>query len=408
MNPEIPSQPAMRPADILLYLIGNRGAIERIAATRHAWLVGAILVLSAGIARNYDHLHLLREPEWFIGPFAASLVSVGLIFVWISAPLRLAKAGDYGRQFGTFLVLAWMTAPCAWLYGIPVEAMTDIVTATKWNIAFLAIVAFWRVAIIVRAVSVLTEVSWTRVLPLVLAPAALEAMVGSFFQGLSLIGIMGGVRLSPDTKLLVQAANFTTVASFGCVIVFFIASFFLRGVAEKPLFRPAAEGSRALFAMAALMLLAWALASIPLQPQIANSHALREFIRNRDFDGAIAFASGRTRQDFPRHRYLPPEPTGYFNFKLIDHLPADAPLWLREEWIHNATESLKLRLPYDAEEWQSIGKNHPEIRESIDRHAKELRGRLESLDREDENWLQDYDRLASKSASASGDPPPPH
>lgn len=77
----------MRPADIPLFLIGNRGAIERLAATRHAWVTGAILVLTAGIARNYDHLDLLYQPEWFIGPFAASLVSIGFIFLCLTTTL---------------------------------------------------------------------------------------------------------------------------------------------------------------------------------------------------------------------------------------------------------------------------------------------------------------------------------
>jgi hypothetical protein len=191
----------MRVLDPLLFLAGHRGAIERIAATRHAWIVGAILVLSAGIARNYDHLDLLREPEWFIGPFAASLVSIIFIFLWICGPLKLGKVGGLGKQLGTFLTLAWMTAPCAWLYGIPAESMTDIVTATKWNIAFLAVVSLWRVAIMTRSVAVLTGVKAIRVLPLILAPAALEMMVGSFFKSLSLIGVMGGVRLPPHTEL---------------------------------------------------------------------------------------------------------------------------------------------------------------------------------------------------------------
>lgn len=398
MNSEKSASPTMRPADLFLFLFGNRRAIERVASTRHAWLIGAILVLSAGIARNYDHLDLLRQPEWFIGPFAASMVSICFIFLWISVPLRLRHAGRYWPQFGTFLTLAWLTAPCAWIYGIPVESMTDIMTATKWNIAFLGIVAFWRVAIMVRAVSVLTEVSWLRALPLVLAPAALEATLGSFFQGLSLVGIMGGIRLPPHTELLVHAANFTNIASFWLCIAFFTATFFFKGVAKRPLFRPASSASRAVLPATILMFLAWVVIAIPLQPQIANGYRLTRLIKERDFAGAITFASGKTRQDFPRHHYLPPEPSQWFPPELLDQLPPETPAWLREEWINGAIESLKMSDFYQRDKWHDTALRYPEIPQAIARHADELRSRSKSLTEDEARWLRNHEWKATPPA----------
>ncbi len=394
MNPENPHQPTMRPVDLILYLFGNRGAIERVAAMRYAWLIGAILVLTAGIARNYDHLDVLRQPEWFIGPFAASLVSVVFIFMWISVPLKLKKVGSDWRQCGTFLVLAWLTAPCAWLYAIPVESMTDIVTATKWNIAFLAIVAFWRVAIIVRAVSVLTGVTWYRALPLVLAPAALEAMLGSFFKGLSLVGIMGGIRLPPHTELLVQASNFTTSVSFWLLIACIIASFIVRGVANQPLYRSTRPASKSVILVSAFTMLAWAMLATLFHPLVANRYQLQELIRQDNYKDAIAFASGKTREDFPPHHYLPPEPTAWFPGELLEMLPPDAPAWLRKEWVQNAIESYKMRYPYDfydLEGWQKISDLYPEIPQAIKLHADELRSREQSLDPYEAYWLRRYD-----------------
>lgn len=397
MNPEKSTNPGMRPTDLLLYLFGNRGAIERIAATRHAWIIGAILVLTAGIARNYDHLNLLREPEWFIGPFAASLVSVGFIFLWMSGPLKLHMVGSYWKQLGTFLVLAWLTAPCAWIYGIPVESMTDIVTATKWNIAFLGIVAFWRVAIIVRAVSVLTDVSWLRALPLVLAPAALEAMIGSVHQRLSLVGIMGGIRLPPHTELLVHAANFTNMVSFWLCIAMFIAAFFVKGIAQKPLFRPASIASRAMLPAAIIMFIAWGAIAIPLQPQISNKYRLQSLLRDDDFAGAIAYASGKTRQDFPCHHYLPPKPSQRFPFELLNQLPSDAPAWLRDEWVNGSIESLKMSEFHQRDQWREVARRYPEIPLAIARHAEELRSRSKSLSDDEARWLRNHERP---------DPPP--
>lgn len=56
---------------ILKYLCGNRQSILRIAASHDAIWVGGLLVLSAGLAREYDGedlwhqpWHLLLPPQW--------------------------------------------------------------------------------------------------------------------------------------------------------------------------------------------------------------------------------------------------------------------------------------------------------------------------------------------------------
>ena len=323
----------MRAADPFLYLLGHRAAIERIAATPRAWLVGVLLVLSAGIARNYDHLDLLREPEWFIGPFAASLVSILFLFQFLVWPLKLHAVGGYWRQQGSFLTLAWLTAPCAWLYGIPVEKMTDIVTATKWNIGFLAVVALWRVAIVTRALAVLSEVPVRRILPLVLAPAALEMMVGSYFKSLSLIGIMGGVRLPPHTQLLKDATDFTATASFWVFLAAVLACCLTRGVALRPLHRSGGGGAKLGLWVGALALGFWVLVSFPDQLLVANRKRLEDLIRAGDYPAAAAFAAARTREDFPKHQEFPPRSAFRpILIDLLDALPADAPSWLRDEW----------------------------------------------------------------------------
>lgn len=390
MTSENPPQSGMRPADLLLYLFGNRSAIERVAATRHAWLIGAVLVITAGIARNYDHLDLLYQPEWILGPFGASLVSVAFIFLWISVPLKLHKVGGYWRQFGTFLVLAWLTAPCAWLYAIPVESATDIINATKWNIAFLGIVAIWRVAIIVRAVAVLTGVSWLRVLPLVLAPAALEAMLGSIFKGLSLVGIMGGIRLPPHTELLVEAANFTTKWSFWVLIVCVVGSLFVKEIANQPLYRSASKASKSVIVAISTTLFAWSVVAVVMRPQVANRYQLKQLIDKRNFEGATHFAAQKTRADFPRHHYLPPEPTSWFPPELLENLPPNAPAWLREEWLQNAIESTKMINVTNRDNWAKILPLYPEIPQAMEDHAQELR-RRSSLNDEDSYWLQRYE-----------------
>jgi hypothetical protein len=400
----------MRFYDPLLFLAGHRGAIERIAATRRAWVIGAILVLSAGIARNYDHLDLLREPEWFIGPFVASAVSIVFIYLCIAGRLKLDAVGNYHRQWGTFLTLAWMTAPCAWLYGIPVESMTDIITATKWNIAFLAVVSIWRVALMTRAVAVLTGVKARRALVLILAPAAFEMMVGSVSKSMSLVQIMGGVRLPPHTELLQQASNFAAEASFWVFVIAVFACWRIKGVAVTPLDRPGTMiGTRPAIALAVASLAAWALAALPFHGKIVNRDRLDELVRDKKFAEAVAFASSKTRADFPPDHYLPPSPARRnFPLGLLDALALDAPGWLREEWTDNAVEAFSLRLGMTRETWEELLESHPAVAAGVKARAEELRARPDR-NMDDSAWLRSFDRLGEPVTSPDepGSPKPP-
>src|SRR5437016_6114505 len=107
----------------LLYLIGSRTAILEIAGNRHTLWVGAVFVLSAGLAREYDGEDLLHEPAYLLLPYLASLITSFLLFVMThresvgeSAPVK-----SFFQQYRMFLGLFWMTAPLAWLYAIPYE-----------------------------------------------------------------------------------------------------------------------------------------------------------------------------------------------------------------------------------------------------------------------------------------------
>src|SRR4051794_11707617 len=64
-------------------LVGRRKAILEIASTPVVLGAGALLVLSAGLARNFDKLVLFQEPWRLLGPFGASLLTSGLLFVMV-------------------------------------------------------------------------------------------------------------------------------------------------------------------------------------------------------------------------------------------------------------------------------------------------------------------------------------
>lgn len=386
------SMETMRPKDIFLYLIGNRGAIQRIAATPWAWIVGAVLVISAGLARNYDHLDLMRQPEWLIGPFAASIFSTLFIFAWVTLGIKLGKKKGTSRNLLTFLNLVWLTAPCAWIYGIPVELYTDILTATKWNIAFLAIVSLWRVALVIRAVTILTEAPWPRVSLFIIAPAALEMMVGSFYKGLSLVGIMGGVRLPPHDELLRQASAFTSAASFWVFIASLLAIFFIKGAAKKPLHRHSSGFPKSSLILAAATVVIWAAMAIPFQPAIKNRHHLTQLIRQKDYEAAIAFASSKRREDFPAIHYLAPDPTVYiytYPLEPLEMLPPEAPAWLREEWTHNAIEAHKFFYTINPDRVAHLRENHPEVFAALLEYQATLESKPD-LTRDESLWLSRF------------------
>ena len=137
----------MHVATIFAYLAGSRRAILQIALKRRALAVGLLLVLSAALARNYDRASLMHEPWRLLGPFVASLAISGLLFLTIYGFARWKGMSSPGicRAYLSFLALYWMTAPLAWLYGIPYERFLSPLDAINANLWTLALVSLWRV-----------------------------------------------------------------------------------------------------------------------------------------------------------------------------------------------------------------------------------------------------------------------
>lgn len=388
----------MRPKDIFLYLLGNRQAIERIAGSWWSLLVGAVLILSSGIARNYDHLDLLDEPEWLYGPLLASFVTSLVVFPIARRFLGLGKLGPYpeGSQYWSFLGLYWMTAPCAWLYAVPVESFTDLLTATKWNIAFLATVSLWRVALMTRALAVLTRASAGVCLLAVLFPASVIMCVASHFKGMSLVGIMGGVRLPPHTQLLRDAANVTTVASFWvAVITFVITIMVLRRSkrAQKTLPWRKEKPPTAALVTALVIVAIGAVLSVPRQRLVQRNHHLETLLQSGDYTGAIRYASRFEKSDFSTIHYFPPSPFGIYGagrtyHHLLSELDGSEPAWLREVWIQQYTDAL-LRSQYGVPK---------EMAETINRTPDLKAAIMSQVDETEHVWLLEDLREAEASS----------
>src|ERR1700730_9671732 len=142
---------------LLRYLVGDRQAILRIASDRRAIGLGFLFVLSAAFAREYDGKDLLHEPWHLAIPLVVSLVASYLLFglTYGVAQRKGANGPPFYSAYRMFLGLFWMTAPLAWLYAIPYERFFTSWGATVANLSTLACVALWRVALMVRVISVL-------------------------------------------------------------------------------------------------------------------------------------------------------------------------------------------------------------------------------------------------------------
>ncbi|WP_341406723.1 hypothetical protein [Luteolibacter soli] len=320
------------------------------------------------------------------------MVSIFFIFGCIAEPLKLKDTGKRWPQLGSFLTFAWMTAPCAWLYGIPVESMTDLVTATKWNIAFLAIVSLWRVALMTRTVAVLTGVRHLRAFVLILAPAAFESMVGSTWKGMSLVQIMGGVRLPPHTQLLRDASEFIATVSGWLFLAMIVLCWIVQGRATLPLSRTHTSSPWGSSVLAAIALSAWIIASAPVQPAVQNRHQLQGLIDDGRYAEAVSFASSKKRSDFTNDHELPAGRRGRHALDLLKATSPSTPSWLRDEWSSSALESLKAYPSFSKEMLADLDRDHPDIAIGLRTYARELRSQ-NHLDSEEQWWLDRYEDL---------------
>jgi hypothetical protein len=99
--------------------------------------------------------------------------------------------------------LFWMTAPCAWLYALPVERLCpDSLTAIKVNFALLGIVATWRVLLMGRVISVLTGNPGTAIL---LVGSSVIVVPLICLKSLNVaVMVMGGGVHSPEQKFILD------------------------------------------------------------------------------------------------------------------------------------------------------------------------------------------------------------
>jgi len=355
----------MRIYDPLLFLFGHRGAIERIAGSYWSLVVGLVLVFTAGVARNYDHLIFTIEAEWFIGPIIASLISCSIVFLMMP---RVWKNRKSKFSFLSFLSVYWMTAPCAWIYAIPVEYYVDILTATVWNIYFLAIVAAWRVALMIRCLCILTDMRLIWAFLSIMIPAALVAWLGCLLKGMSLIQIMGGVR-SPSQEVLAEAVRFTTHTSFFLLVIVVIIRVALHKRQPEAYPRSLPWMSKPPFPLGALLvslliLIVGIVASGSIQDRLINNMQLKKLIWSESYDQVVDIVNEKGREGFSPIHIFPPGPGHHYYIDEAANLRNNrlAPEWARQIWQKQYIEGviqIFLRAPGMFEVRQLNGQQTP-------------------------------------------------
>jgi hypothetical protein len=342
-------------ATLCRFLVGDRRAILDIGATRGAWRVGIVLVLSAGLAREYDHEDLLHEPWHALLPLAASLATATLLYALIRVVAWRRSGTGWPAQGGypAFLGLYWATAPLAWLYAIPVERFLPADRAVAANLWLLSIVSVWRVLLMTRVVGVVWRCHGWEAFQIVGLFAWSVATAVLSQTPLPLLSIMGGIELAPAEAILAETTFLVTLCLFLSSpfwVICGLAILLLRRQAGGP-WTPDdsfASGSlgvaRSLWAFSGLAV-AVGLSLLPLsQPEQRLRHAAEGALLRDDPEAAIRLMAAHDRADFPPHWDPPPRPGfGERKPRLTDIVEAiatvDPPAWVREIFFAKATNA---------------------------------------------------------------------
>jgi hypothetical protein len=244
----------------------------------------------------------------------------------------------------SFLVLFWMTAPLAWLYAIPYERFLSPADAVRANLWTLGLVAAWRVALMVRVLTVLMGYTVAQAIFLVMGFADAVALLAIQMMPRPVVGIMGGIRHTETEEAILRVT--CAVTGWGCLsLPVWLIGALIASASSKPSWQvpssaagPAAAPNRGLLALAVTALVVW----IPLLPWTQAEQLLRHTVE-LDLRGgrvveALAIMSAHAPSDFPP-LWDPPPRVGYGESRppLMDVLEAiaDQPPapWVRQLYV---------------------------------------------------------------------------
>ncbi len=318
-------------------MFGHRGSIWRLIHARHAIWLGAALVATAAMAREYDAVSLWHEPGDLLAPFAASIVLASGLFLWMLATVGAMRihVRRLGRAFVVFLTGYWLTAPLAWLYAIPIEEFADEITAMRFNLTLLSIVSVWRVLLFARVVSIQFRISYLVSLCSLLVPCMAVAFVGMFSAMLDLVGVMGGVRLTQTQEIMknFQEGVLSTISTaFVPVVILAVVAIIIgRRKTWQHRSTPTSDPlARALWGVPLLASIGFGVAMIFFQPALIMAARIDQLLQSDRIDEAIGLMSQGTAKDLPAAWDPPPRATDRYEVvpslaELLDSIERTSP-----------------------------------------------------------------------------------
>lgn len=314
---------------ILQFLAFQRSAILKIAATRWSLLVGALLVLSGSLARNYDGAYFPVEWHALTHGIGVSTVNAFILFTLVylaGTHWSRDEAHAEGQTFAprvpfvpallSFLGLFWMAAPMAWLYGIPYERFLSEEHAFRANAWTLMLVSIWRITLTTRILSVIFCVPAKRVFWFVMLFSDITLLLALWFAPLPVLDFMGGMQQSPLERKLSSAAFMAGFYGVITLLVWLIGVGWAMSnftVRWGPVPSTASRPPWAAIALGIIAITAWTSAATITQPEQRNRLAAERLLRANRIDEALAELSLHPRTDYPPIWDPPPRPAWSIN-----------------------------------------------------------------------------------------------
>lgn len=181
-----------------------------------------VVTWAVGVGRYWDHPTAYGWQYAGLGSVAYVFVLAAILFL-VVAPLRPAN-----WSYGSVLVFVGLTSLPAALYAVPVERFLSPGAAMRANVWFLAIVAAWRVALLVRHLRVAARLRWFDVVIATLLPlSAIVVALGFLNLEQAAFSVMGGIRehTANDAAYgVVVALTFFSILAFPVTLAFYAVS----------------------------------------------------------------------------------------------------------------------------------------------------------------------------------------
>ncbi len=326
--------PLMRIKNLLLYLVGNKDAIQRVARDRSAIWYGLFFVMISGVAREYDQESLLHRPYIFLLPVLLSAPLALLYYSWLKIK-HLPREGSGGLR--SYYGLFWMTAPLAWLYALPVEYLFSSLTAVKLNAGLLGIVASWRVILFARVVAVTTGQPFWKMFREILWGGSVLVFVASFFYAASLTEIMGGTVHSSETALKQQIADWVTKGSLALALALLIPAI-LPGKRKAHFPAQALHSPRRLLLPACLLVICAGAMALRQTALYRTQEMFNLLDRGQDVAEGLEYMSRFEPDDFAKTWPLPPAGRSqpmrlWLGARMLEALTPQHKPWIEEEIV---------------------------------------------------------------------------